>query len=153
MAEAGDFEKKRPVAASSDDLRQPPKTNQPQTYINRGCSFPDALRAWSFDPRDSGANQRRKGGRLGRIDGAKRCFGKMWNGRNPFSNKGKKKTRHPGEWPRRDGFVFTKWWRWRESNPRPQALRSRYYMLVLSIILVVHYPTGREDTRRVRFLF
>jgi hypothetical protein len=25
MGEAGDFEKKRPVAASSDDLRQPPK--------------------------------------------------------------------------------------------------------------------------------
>jgi hypothetical protein len=34
---------------------------------------------------------------MGRIDGAKRWFGKMRNRRKPFRNKGKKKTRHPGE--------------------------------------------------------
>jgi len=34
---------------------------------------------------------------MGRIDGAEGGFGKMSNGRKPFRNKGKKKTRHPGE--------------------------------------------------------
>ena len=34
-----------------------------------------------------------------------------------------------------------------ESNPRPQALRSRTYMLSRSLILVARYPSGREDVR------
>jgi hypothetical protein len=51
--------------------------NHPQTHINQGCSFPDELRTWSGENRESGAKQRKKGGRMGRIDGAERCFGKM----------------------------------------------------------------------------
>ena len=41
--------------------------------------------------------------------------------------------------------VSVVWWRRRESNPRPQALRSKVYMLILSLNLASDYPTGRED--------
>ena len=40
------------------------------------------------------------------------------------------------------------WWRWRELNPRPQALRHRLYMLISSISLTLYYPTSRENTER-----
>ena len=40
------------------------------------------------------------------------------------------------------------WWRWRELNPRPQALRHRLYMLISSISLTLYYPTNRENTER-----
>ena len=40
------------------------------------------------------------------------------------------------------------WWRWRELNPRPQALRHRLYMLISSINLTLYYPTNRENTER-----
>jgi len=47
------------------------------------------------------------------------------------------------------GLVKTyDWWRWRESNPRPQALRHRLYMLISSINLALYYPTNRENTER-----
>jgi len=32
------------------------------------------------------------------------------------------------------GPLLFDWWRWRESNPRPQALRLRFYMRSLSFI-------------------
>lgn len=35
------------------------------------------------------------------------------------------------------------WWRRRESNPRPQVLCHRLYMLILSIVLTSSNPTGR----------
>ncbi|MDK2921455.1 MAG: hypothetical protein PWR24_1012, partial [Desulfonauticus sp.] len=37
--------------------------NQPQTHINQGCSFPDELRTWSGENRESGGqteNERRE---------------------------------------------------------------------------------------------
>jgi hypothetical protein len=40
------------------------------------------------------------------------------------------------------------WWRRRESNPRPQALRLWLYMLIRSIDLIAGYPTGRENRQR-----
>ena len=40
------------------------------------------------------------------------------------------------------------WWRRRESNPRPQALRLWLYMLILSIYLTAGYPKGRENRQR-----
>ena len=33
-----------------------------------------------------------------------------------------------------DGAAFFCWWRWRESNSRPQALRYEVYMLIPSLI-------------------
>jgi hypothetical protein len=48
---------------------------------------------------------------------------------------------------------FLCWWRRRESNPRPQALRLWIYMLIRSINLVDGYPTGRENQRRVWISF
>lgn len=45
------------------------------------------------------------------------------------------------------------WWRRRESNSRPQALRPRLYMLILSICLVDDYPKGREDHQRAWMSF
>ena len=39
------------------------------------------------------------------------------------------------------------WWRRRESNPRPQALHSRTYMLSRLFDSRRHYPSGREDDR------
>jgi hypothetical protein len=39
------------------------------------------------------------------------------------------------------------WWRRRESNPRPQALRCKIYVRSRVFVLVVRYPTGREDVR------
>jgi len=33
-----------------------------------------------------------------------------------------------------DGAAFFYWWRWRESNSRPQALRYEVYMLIPSLI-------------------
>ena len=43
---------------------------------------------------------------------------------------------------------FSCGWRRRESNPRPQALRLRLYMLIRSIYLIAGYPTGRENRQR-----
>ena len=40
------------------------------------------------------------------------------------------------------------WWRRRESNPRPQALRLWLYMLIRPIVLTNGYPVGGEDHRR-----
>ena len=51
------------------------------------------------------------------------------------------------------GQAFIIWWRRRESNPRPQALRLRIYMLIRSIVLADGYPTGRENQRRSRMSF
>ena len=42
------------------------------------------------------------------------------------------------------------WWRRRESNPRPQALRLRLYMLIPPIDLVHGYPVGGENQGRSR---
>jgi len=35
------------------------------------------------------------------------------------------------------------WWRWRESNPRPQALRHRLYMLIHVISFSQQLPDGQ----------
>lgn len=35
--------------------------------------------------------------------------------------------------PTDKGWVFGKWWSWRELNPRPQAFFIRFYMLSLLI--------------------
>jgi hypothetical protein len=45
------------------------------------------------------------------------------------------------------------WWRRRESNPRPQALRPRLYMRIPSIDLTGRYPTSRENGRRSQLGF
>lgn len=42
-----------------------------------------------------------------------------------------------------------KWWRRRESNPRPQALRYRLYMLIPYFDLVCGYPMGEENYKPV----
>ena len=47
--------------------------------------------------------------------------------------------------PNRERLGFCYWWRRRELNPRPQALRYRTYMLIQSIDLAPGYPTGREN--------
>ena len=39
------------------------------------------------------------------------------------------------------------WWRRRESNPRPQALRYRFYVRVQPIDLATCYPVGGENTK------
>ena len=51
------------------------------------------------------------------------------------------------------GWPFVAWWRRRESNPRPQVLRHRIYMLILSIDLIGCYPTGRDHRQRFRKFF
>ena len=48
------------------------------------------------------------------------------------------------------GQAFIIWWRRRESNPRPQALRYRLYMLSRVFDLTVCYPTGRKDKQLSR---
>jgi len=40
------------------------------------------------------------------------------------------------------------WWRRRESNPRPQVIRFRLYMLIRPINLINGYPVGRENQKR-----
>src|SRR5688572_31396001 len=39
------------------------------------------------------------------------------------------------------------WWRRRESNSRPQALRYRFYVRVQPIDLAACYPVGGENTK------
>jgi len=48
---------------------------------------------------------------------------------------------------------FYYWWRRRESNPRPQILCHRIYMLSRIFNLTQCYPTGREDNERSRLSF
>ena len=61
--------------------------------------------------------------------------------------KTKKKPAVSGLWDVH-GFHWTlMWWRRRESNPRPQALCHRIYMLSPVFVLTADYPTGREDQR------
>ncbi len=43
------------------------------------------------------------------------------------------------------------WWRRRESNPRPQVLYLRYYMLSRAFNLIGHRPTGRAITDEPAF--
>ncbi len=45
------------------------------------------------------------------------------------------------------------WWRRRESNPRPQDLRLRLYMLIRVFALTGGYPTGRDNHQRSRLSF
>ncbi len=45
------------------------------------------------------------------------------------------------------------WWRRRESNPRPQALRLRLYMLIPPLVVGGRYPAGRENDRLVSLSF
>ncbi len=68
-------------------------------------------------------------GRMERIRWLERGFGKMSKRPKPFEYKEKKKTRLPRESLWRDGLSFFKWWRCRESNPGPEILPSRIYML------------------------
>ena len=51
------------------------------------------------------------------------------------------------------GRFFDIWWRRRESNPRPQVIRLRLYMLIRSIDLTWAYPTGREKQKRAWMSF
>jgi len=47
--------------------------------------------------------------------------------------------------PQRDGFVFSKWWRRGELNPRPQILHSRLYMLrVVSDLIAWQSTLGQS---------
>ena len=46
-----------------------------------------------------------------------------------------------------------KWWRRRESNPRPQDLCLWLYMLIRSINLTRCYLIGKEDNERFRLSF
>lgn len=48
---------------------------------------------------------------------------------------------------------LTIWWRWRESNPRPQALYLRSYMLSLPLYLTIPLPdkTGKGHGEPQRF--
>ena len=45
------------------------------------------------------------------------------------------------------------WWRRRESNPRPQVIRFRLYMLIRPINLIEGYPVGRENQQRAWISF
>ena len=46
-----------------------------------------------------------------------------------------------------------KWWRRRESNPRPQVISFRLYMLIRPINLIEGYPVGRENQQRAWISF
>ena len=72
-----------------------------------------------------------------------------------------RRTRNTGSLPHRlhkskshplGGLCFY-WWRRRESNPRPQVLCRRFYMLSRVFNLAGCYPTGREDRQRFRYFF
>ena len=54
---------------------------------------------------------------------------------------GKKKASQQDDWPGLD------WWRRRESNPRPQVLRYRFYVRVQPIDLAPCYPADGENTK------
>ena len=54
---------------------------------------------------------------------------------------------------RRCLFSLLVWWRRRESNPRPQDLRLRLYMLIRVFVLTGGYPTGRDNHKRSRLSF
>ena len=45
-------------------------------------------------------------------------------------------------------YASVNWWRRRESNPRPQVICFRLYMLIRPISLVESYPVGRENNQR-----
>ena len=46
-----------------------------------------------------------------------------------------------------------KWWRRRESNPRPSALYRQLYMLSRPFFLASRYPDGGECAWPVQYLF
>jgi len=86
----------------------------------KGYLQPDACRTLSEENREYRPKQRMNVGRMERIWWLERGFGKMSKRPKPFEYKGKKKTRLPRESLWRDGLSFSKWWRRRESNPRPK---------------------------------
>jgi hypothetical protein len=68
--------------------------------------------------------------------------------RNPAPRGDARKEKGPGDYP--DPWC---WWRRRESNPRPQDLRLRLYMLIRVFALTGGYPTGRDNHQRSRLSF
>ena len=76
------------------------------------------------------AEQRIRGGGTGRIRPVGNEAGVMGSTPNPFEIKGILDTRLSRELPWKDVLCVEKWWRRRESNPRPQALLPKeLYML------------------------
>ena len=53
-------------------------------------------------------------------------------------------------WPSPDRMGKGRWWRRRESNPRPLALRRRLYMLSLAYQFDRSPPDGQGCDRRAR---
>jgi hypothetical protein len=82
----------------------------------------------SEENREYRPKQRMNVGRMERIGWLERGSGKMSKRPKPFEYKGKKKTRLPRESLWRDGFVFSKWWRRGELNPRPKIFRLSLYI-------------------------
>ena len=72
-------------------------------------------------------------GRMERIWWLERGFGKMSKRPKPFEYKAKKKTRLPRGLLWRDGLSPKKWWRWGESNPRPNEPPNGLYKLSYSL--------------------
>ncbi|MHB8809280.1 MAG: hypothetical protein ACYC9M_04630, partial [Desulfobulbaceae bacterium] len=58
--------------------------NQPQTHINQGCSFPDELRTWSGENRESGPNRERKAGGWGESMVRRGALERCETGANPL---------------------------------------------------------------------
>ncbi len=53
----------------------------------------------------------------------------------------------------REWLALGEWWRRRESNPRPQVLRPRFYMRSQLFNLTAGLPSGRNYRRRARLGF
>lgn len=72
--------------------------------------------------------------------GRRKCDGRSTGvraptiGRTSGGRKTKGRTRRPS----------LKWWRWRESNPRPTTFRSSIYMLSRSLIFIDRSRTGTD---------
>ena len=107
MAEAGDFEKKRPVAASNDDLRQPPKTATSHKPISiKDVAFRTSFGLGPEKTENQGPNRERKAGGWGESMVRRGALERCETGANPLETRGKRKPVTPGNDPRETGLYF-----------------------------------------------
>ena len=106
-AETGDFEKKRPVAASNDDLRQPPKTATSRKPISiKDVAFRTSFGLGPEKTENQGPNRERKAGRWGESMVRRGALERCETGANPLETRGKRKPVTPENDPRETGLSF-----------------------------------------------
>ena len=132
---------------ASNDRIQPLDPSARNLLFSKGAIFatcglrPSTLRR----PGEKTARRERNPARTGPVGRSPKSAGTPTKARKPAPSR---KEKANGE-----QLALGEWWRRRESNPRPQVLRPRFYMRSQLFNLTAGLPSGRNDLRRARLGF